>query len=372
MNTRVPQHILSIVRQHPWHAFVALVFVALAAAALAPAPRDYLALSTCYLQTTYSGRSECAYAVIQQRLVSGGPGAALRTFGIADRMFPYLNLDCHDGIHRVGDMLYYQIYAGSEEKITPDLFPPEALMCNHGFFHGVFEHLFQDRPDPQFIVDTCRPFEDRGDARKNATFYTCYHAAGHGLFRAQAEQVAEKDWGKPSAFVNPAAARCAELPGADALQKFNCTTGVESIFMQTSMLGEFGLSDPEWDHGFKICDQLDPSFHESCYYVRSLMLAQMTSGYQHAMDRCSGKPEPLYLQCMRGVVAGLVVNGMNAGAFAETLRMCELPEMVSRGDRDACYTQVVTQVGFEYLQDFVPDCQLMPEEYRSACTQAEL
>lgn len=347
-----------------------LIGLSVLASSTVPTIRERIALSACLLTDSDNAKRECAFSIIRSSLTKNGIADALRVFVAANRLFPKLDLDCHSGIHRVGDMMYYSLYASSRTDILPEDFPPEALMCNHGFYHGIFEHLFQDLPDPQFISDTCRRFKNDDDRRAGAIGYTCFHAAGHGLFRAQAEKISRRDWGKPDAFVTAPIAVCNALPDTNELERFNCVTGVESIFIQMSMLGEYGLSDP--DNGLTICDRLNPELYPTCYYVRSLMISQLTNSPLPIIRSCTAAPEPLFKECMRGIIAGLVVNGMGAASLERTLAACVQPEVVRRGDAEYCYQQVTRQMRLEYLGDFTPDCSVFPEAYRDGCRQSSI
>lgn len=355
-----------------WVAIIGILlffcFLSVFIAKTVPDIRDRIALSECLLASNDNARRECAFSVMRTTLAKHGVAEALHTFVTANTMFQKLDIDCHSGIHRVGDMMYYSIYLANQFDISPNDFPREALMCNLGFYHGVFEHLFQDRPDPKFISDTCNRFPLNGDRRSGAVRYTCFHAAGHGLLRAQSEKISHKDWGNPDAFVTAPVAQCNSLPNASEGERFSCITGVESIFIQTSILKEYGLSDP--DGGMTICDGLNTTLHPTCYYVRSLMISQMSNSYTPVIRSCSSATEPLFRECLRGTIAGLAVNGLNENSLNRSLEICNQKEVVQRADSEICFQQVITQIGQEYLGNYVPKCDLFPDAFRSACKQA--
>ncbi len=359
-----------------WSALVGvlLFFIALSVlvSSTAPTIRERIALSACLLTDNDNAKRECAFSIIRITLAKQGVAEALRTFVTANKMFQRLDIDCHSGIHRVGDMMYYSRYLANQFDISPDDFPPEALMCNLGFYHGIFEHLFQDRPDPEFISDTCNQFTLNGDKRVGAVRYTCFHAAGHGLLRAQSEKISRADWGNPNAFVTAPVALCNSLPNSNELERFSCITGVESIFIQTSMLKEYGLSDPDNGNGLTICNQLDAILHPTCYFVRSLMMSQMSNSYLPVIRSCSGASEPLFQECLKGAIAGLTVNGLNDESLNRSLDICNQPEVTRRKGTDFCFQQVIVQIEQEYLGDYVPSCDLFPDTFRAACRQTSL
>lgn len=331
--------------------------------------RQYVDLFPCTLYVTNNEKSECAFSVIERELNQEGIAAALDTFLTASRMFPHgLDMDCHAGIHRVGDMVYYDLYS-SNPNIRAFEFPEETLICNRGFYHGIIEHMMQNRPDPQFIADTCLYFEEFSDLNMKVVSHTCFHAAGHGLFRNQAERVPKEEWGNPAAFVTDPVRICQNLPGASDFHKYNCTTGVESIYVQTSMAREFGLKDPNTEDALAVCDLLDPSLHESCYNVRSLMEAQVDDDYRDIMNDCIPNTQELIRACIRGAVVGLFVNGANVISFAKILDMCKDPLIADYGNSGYCYERLITSMSYEYRDTFVPECGAFPPEYRARCAQ---
>ncbi len=334
--------------------------------------RERIALSPCLLATSDNAKRECAFSIIRNTLTQDGAAEALHTFVAANKMFPGLDIDCHAGIHRVGDMMYYSIYSADQLDVSPDDFPPEALMCNLGFYHGVFEHLFQDYLDPKLISNVCHRFSSTSDRQTGVIRHTCFHAAGHGLLRAQSEKISRKDWGNPTAFVTAPIAQCNSLPNSTEKERFNCVTGVESIFIQTSMLKEYGLSDPDNGNGFTICNQLDSTLHPTCYFVRSLMMSQMSNSYLPVLRNCSSASEPLFRECLRGAIAGLTVNGLHEESLNRSLSLCRRPEVLRRDGTDACFQQVINQIELEYLGDYAPQCDLFPDTFRSACRHASL
>ncbi len=358
-----------------YHLLALLVFAIVLLALVprvVPNIRERLPLSLCLLTTNENAKRECAFSHIRTVLNEKGVAEALHTFATANEMLPKLDIDCHAAIHRVGDMMYYSIYLENEYDIAPDDFPPEALICNRGFYHGIFEHLFQDRTDPAYISDACHRFAVNDDIRAGTVRYTCFHAAGHGLLRAQSEKIPREDWGNSSAFLTAPVASCNSLPNSTEQERFACITGVESIFIQASMLNEYGLSDPDNGNGLTICNQLPTSLHPTCYFVRSLMMTQMSNSFLPVLRSCSSATEPLFQQCLTGTIEGIVVNGIHEESFNRSLSLCRRPEILRRNDTEVCYQEVINRIEREYIGEYVPRCDLFPEAFRPACRKAIL
>lgn len=329
--------------------------------------RDALSLLSCKIRWSPTDRSECVFLKIQDTLRTSGIAPAVDLFVRASALFPGgLDVDCHAGIHRVGDMVYYDLIIGDPD-ISHYAFPPEARMCNRGFFHGIFEHLFQDHPDPAFIVKTCDFFKNAEDPEENIIGETCYHAAGHGLFRRQAETLSEKEWGNPNAFVLPAVAVCNALPGANERERYTCTTGVESLFIQASLFRNYGLSDPSPLHSFALCDELPTSLHASCYFVQALMVVEFDKGYGRIIDQCLFAKDDIFDACVQGSIVGLFTNGVDERSFNQGLDLCADSRVSLHHATDMCYERLAAQLTLEYKGPFTYSCSAFPEAYRASC-----
>lgn len=326
-----------------------------------------LSLMRCGLYSKTTEKSECVFLLIKRDMVEKGVPSALDMFTTASAMFPHtLDIDCHSGIHRVGDMAYYDLYL-ADPDISKFEFPEKSMICNRGFFHGIFEHMIQDRTDPTFISSTCNSFKSE-DPLINAVVATCFHAAGHGLFRNQAESVPQKDWGNLRAFLDEPVAVCASLPDATDRDRHACTTGVESIFIQTSILNEYGFKDPNLRNALAVCDQMPSALHDSCYEVRSLMVSQIHDDYLGILDDCIRAPRTLFNACIRGTIVGLFVNGVSEHSFSRTLEFCASPRVASKDGTSECYRRLGFQLQVEYRGDFRVDCGRFPSNMREYCT----
>jgi hypothetical protein len=299
-------------------------------------------------------------------MLEKGIARSLDMFTVASEMYPHtLDIDCHSGIHRVGDMAYYDLYL-TDPDLSKFEFPVKSMICNRGFFHGIFEHMIQDRTDPVFISETCNSFRST-DPLVNAVVGTCFHAAGHGLFRHQAESVTRKDWGDLKKFILGPVAICNQLPDTTEWNRHTCTTGVESIFIQTSLLSEYGFKDPNMRNTLAVCNQMPSALHDSCYEVRSLMVSQIDDDYLQILQDCISAPSGLFKACIRGTIIGLFVNGVNEHSYSRVLEFCASPRVASRESTGECYTRLGMQLRIEYHGSYKVDCTRIPEAYRTDC-----
>ena len=122
---------------------------------ISPSHRAMVSLRFCGIHTDHSQRVECIYTVIQRQLMQGGIKPAIDSFIAASTMYDNtLDVDCHSAVHRVGDMVYFNLLRDNPD-ISHYNFPSETAICGDGFYHGLFEHMIQDNPRPDFIVRTC-------------------------------------------------------------------------------------------------------------------------------------------------------------------------------------------------------------------------
>lgn len=324
-------------------------------------------LESCGRHEAPSELNECVYAFLKETLTNEGISPALREFMHANNLFPgKLEADCHSAIHKLGDMMYYDVFT-AEPFLDAYTFPEESMVCNRGFYHGFFEHLIQEKPEAQFIVDTCNYFKAQSEPYMAFIASTCFHAAGHGLFRAQAERVPREEWGDARAFVREPVETCRELPGASEAEKYSCTTGVESIYIQMNNYGNYGFSDRGDATTLSVCDRLDDELHSTCYYVRSLMVAQLDDDHERLLLHCAAADDGLFDRCVNGVVTGLFVNGVNPASFERTMDLCSDGRVIERGFAEACYQYVGRQLKAEYRDDVALTCDAFPPEHRHYC-----
>lgn len=313
--------------------------------------------------------AECAFRILQKRIESDGIVPAIDTFLTALDMFPTeLDYDCHSASHRLGDMVYYSMFFDGSVDLSQQEFPRRSMMCNRAFFHGMFEHMFQDRPDPQFIADTCNRFKQMEDSALHEVTNSCFHAAGHGLFRYYAESVKEKNYGNVDAFINDAVKFCRNLPDTNDHERFVCITGIQSIFIIASIRGEYGFKDPDTTDPYAVCSLFDESIRENCWSVRAIMLGHMDNDYVGALAGCEAANDIFFDRCIRGIIIGVFTNGVSEKSLSRLLEFCKEPAIADRDRVGFCYESLVKQLGIEYRP--VPiDCSIFPIEYYSSCEE---
>jgi hypothetical protein len=292
---------------------------------------------------------ECAYRVIEGEMRQSGISAALNVFVAAhDRYGTVLDRDCHAAIHRVGDTAYYELFL-ADPDITRYHFPPESLICQQGFFHGFFEHLIQDRPDPATIAKTCLHFR-RSEVpyERGLIATTCFHAAGHGLVRAQADRLTYEEAGDAAALVEKPIRLCEEIPGASDLEKQLCKTGLFSIFIHYNRNNEYGFSSESFKLPMGSCDLLPQQWREPCDWVRALLETQLRDDYRAILGQCEQTTLARFKPCLEGMVTGLFTNGLRERAVERVLALCAEGSVASRGLTESCYTRAFIHTASTY------------------------
>lgn len=352
----------------------ALIVVALAVSAVifiyfvSPDMRAVAGLRLCGVLSKHSQQVECVYKVIQKELHRGGLAPAVATFSRANTMYRNtLDVDCHAAIHRVGDMAYYDLLTNDPDLSHYD-FTPQTTMCGEGFYHGFFEHLIQDDPRPERILATCNYFKHAESAYMNKISITCFHAAGHGLIRANAEQVPRALWGNPASFVDPALRVCDLIEGVTANELVLCKTGVMSIFIQMNSFENYGFSRKS---SFDTCDMLVSSQRETCYRMAALMVSQRDDDYKRAWSTCSSAAPVLRRACIAYIPIGLFTNGIHPRSYQSALDFCSAVATTHAEQKRFCYEKVGQALIAQYRDPlYTPDCDLFPEEYRDICTSS--
>lgn len=346
---------------------VILLTTATGYALATPQTKASILLAGCFFSPPNS-RAECAFRVIDQKIDEEGIVPALDAFLAARDMFPEnLDYDCHSATHRFGDMVYYSMFFTGETEVSKHEFPARSMVCNRAFYHGLFEHMFQDRPEPQFIVDTCNYFKMLPDQAMHEVANSCFHAAGHGLFRYQAERVAVKDYGNVEAFFNNPAQICENLPGLTEPERFVCITGIQSIFIIASLRGEYDFKDPDPNNPYAVCELFEEGYRENCWSVRSIMLGHMDNDYPQALAGCAHASMIFFERCIRGIIIGVFTNGVNPESYSRLVAFCSEEAVAVRDRTEFCYERLAIQLQLEY-QEYPVDCNKFPAAYRHYCT----
>lgn len=325
-------------------------------------------------------RVNCWSEVIRQTFDTDGTAAA---FDVFDRIYreydTFSNTGCHRHAHRVGDMAYYFGYLATQDLDAVE-FPPGATACGYGFYHGFFEHLIQDHPDPAFVTKVCDYMDRRLDATAPAIRQTCYHGSGHGFILAGADTLTASSSWTPAAFTAGPLLKCETLPKATDREISECRQGVYNVLVDWMSDGEYGLSYDSADP-FAFCDRERYQRQSDCYYemaqkvdsasgqdpiravaianaadradLRDMVLSAAVAGMvQHdpkgdqsrLLTACRTLTGDLFSTCVSGITGGLVAHDTAGDNYAVAFAFCSRPDLRD-DERDTCYATLRVNLG---------------------------
>jgi hypothetical protein len=369
--------------------------------------RIRIALQGCGSAGTSSAEIDCIFRVIDSELHRGGVTPAMHVFSLAYEEYPaFANGGCHTRAHRVGDMLYYEIYLGNQslEKID---FPQDTTACGYGFFHGFMEHLIQDHPDPAFVTQTCSYLTQKLSGRMHDIEATCYHGSGHGFTLAQTERVKKSDWGNVATFVTKPAAECTALPKANAEDIEQCYEGIFNIMDEYMTTDQYGFSYDK-EAPFAVCMQQPAFLQQACIYEMAQQLDSISgenaarivqlvapitrdtfrqmafgvgitgiiqqvidngNGYSAAYAGCANLQDPYYSSCVKSIVGGLFEEGDPQHEYEKPLIFCADPRIAARNADQTCYERIAEELPRFYDSRTIAGiCPQFPASFRSLCT----
>ena len=295
------------------------------------------------------------------------------------------------------DFLHHQDFDRTE-------FPMNAKACGYGFYHGFFEHLVQDRPDPEFVVETCDYMTNRLYDVAPAIRQTCFHGAGHGFVLSLADKLTDsKDW-TIEAFTKEPLNHCESLAGAEEGEISECRQGVFNVLVDWMSDGEYGLIY-NYDKPFAVCDNEEFRRQPDCYYEMAQKLDGVTSNnpvkvatiinetdrtdlgelvmgvavagmVQHNPESmqpdllfsCRQLDGDLMNICLGAIVGGLVEHDTSGDTYQTATNFC-LQNNLRDEERIVCYDELYTRLNRFLTKDqMVAHCNrlIFPDEF---CTQ---
>lgn len=294
-------------RSTVWYLSVAASMLA-AGAALAWVPQFFVndPIEECALSNEHvTGKIDCWFLVIKDAFMEDGTQAAFATFERVYREYDtFANTGCHRHAHRVGDLSYYFDYLTHQDLARTE-FPQNANACGYGFYHGFFEHLVQDNPEPAFVDETCAYLKTRLSATAPAISQTCYHGSGHGFVLARADDLIDPSSWSVASFIEEPLTKCESLQQATDYERAECRQGVYNVLVDWMEGGEYGLSY-DYEDPFVLCDSERYDRQPDCYYE----MAQKVDAI--------AKHDPLQViaiaqEAARGDLAGTILGVSVAG-----------------------------------------------------------
>ena len=326
----------------------------------------------CTLNNNEVAKIDCWYDIIRDTFETDGTKAAFEVFEHIYREYDtFSDTGCHRHAHRVGDMAYYFDYLNHQDFDKTE-FPPNATSCGYGFYHGFFEHLIQDHPDPAFVTETCEYMKDRLSGVAPAISQTCYHGSGHGFILARADKLIDKsDW-SIQAFIDEPLNKCESLPKAEQREIEECRQGIYNVLVDWMADEEYGLVYDE-KAPFTMCDQEPYDRQPDCYYemaqkvdsvsggdpvkvvdianvasrkdLRGVILVVAVAGMvQHnpkgdqkeLLEACRLVEGELFNKCIAGIIGGLLEHDTSSDNYQGAFTFCGRPDL-TENEAGKCY-----------------------------------
>ncbi len=307
---------------------------------------------------------------------------------------------CHNQAHRIGDA-FYEVFSQNPDPLSLHL-PPETVYCGYGFYHGLFEHLFRDRPEPQLAREFCEQLTKKLSKTIPRIKLNCFHGIGHGFVR---EPHVGEAWGKPQEIVDQALSVC-ESVSVDRSEIQECMQGAFNVIADWMDRSEYGLSldqeKPMW-----MCDAQESRERSlACYYEMSMHLESISghdiktiieqfiipikdqdvanivmnsvvagqiqrsvteSNQSRFVDLCYSFPDYLHTSCLNGITGGLMAHGKPEEEYRKALVFCTHERLTST-HRDDCYRNIIRIFKETYTQRKVQRlCIKVPRQFKHYC-----
>jgi hypothetical protein len=331
-------------------------------------------------QDNQSEKINCWQEIIRGEFENKGTSSAFDVFETIYANFrDFSDTGCHRHAHRVGDMAYYFDYLTHKNLEEVD-FPQKANLCGYGFYHGFFEHLVQNNPDPEYVTATCTQMKNLLPAEiAPAIQQTCYHGSGHGFLLAQADLLTDSSNWDTRAFLEEPLKKCEALNKASQYDREECRQGVYNVFTDWMFDGEYNLSF-NFDEPFKFCNSERKERRADCYYEIAqkfdsisgkspIKIARLSEGIEQGsvkntvmstavagivqsdpsgsqkelLKECRAVTEGLVGPCIAGIVGGLVEHDISDSDYVRGVSFCTNSDM-TESQRSDCFEVGVTQI----------------------------
>lgn len=339
------------------------------AATYIPAVHRYVSIAPCALHQAQGARQECVFDVIEHEVKTGTTGEALKILKTALPMLLAKNPKlCHDLAHRVGDITYYNLYIFDPDAVQ-FTYPPESSTCDYGFYHGFYEHFFQEHPSVHSIIETCSALPSGPEPYKRVIRQTCFHGAGHGLVLEQIDHISGAQWGDWHVFADIPLATCAKLTGLTYDEFSRCPLGVFAEIGQWRLLHNYGFTfEGPREHRFDECLTFSPTQIQRYCLTTNAIVSDIAFSVEDTLAACTVlRDKDNFAACVGGVILGLYINGADEARVHTGLSVCADADVVSRGVADTCYVhQEWALAAYFSDEDQSRYCELFPEPYKSA------
>ncbi len=312
----------------------------------------------------------------------------------------FVSTGCHKHAHGIGDIFYAE-YKRKKGNLDSLDFPEETIYCGYGFYHGLFEHMFRDSPDPKLAVEVCNRLDKRLSNNIPRFRLNCFHGIGHGFVQEPDRPV----WGNAQAMVEPGLRVC-EAISPNMSEVRECMQGTFNVISDWIWRKQYKLA-PEEHTPMRLCEeQATRERSLACYYEFSMHLESIAGPDLWEISRryingikddvvagmvinsvaaalmqkaivledhtkyirdCYRLDARLHRDCIIGVSGGFVAHGEPGREYVKALAFCG-SNLLTDVDRDACYQNILRTFRGAYTREKVEDiCKTIDSAYRKYC-----
>jgi hypothetical protein len=361
-------------------------------------------ISHCDGMENWDLQIDCVYESMRNEINNRGLEPALRILDTAHKINlpPFVRAECHRHAHNLGDMLYYEIYV-KKGGFGAIKFPEGSTICSYGVFHGFLEHLIQDNPYPEFVVEICEYLDNELGDTMGAIRGTCYHGSGHGFMLRQAEILHKNDWGNLTNIIEAPIRDCEKLVSATSSEIEKCREGVFNVVVNWMTDEQYGLKF-DFEDSFAVCDNLETIFHKLCYkeimrkigvayeynpvnllsilekpkhpnlsylYInKGLIDIERKIGYKRMLMICNELNDEFFEDCVLASAESLYESGYMQEEYKGVMLVCEEGLVIQRGMKRPCYEQLSSRLNRYYSNDRIRSiCKEFPTDMRHYCEE---
>ena len=387
--------------------FVGSALLILIGFLMVPQMRHVAAEYACDQHETQNQKIDCWNDVVDSRVQKEGIVGGIREYSRLYRFSDFAQSGCHKRSHWLGDRMYYESLTSKDSSREEIIFPDGSALCGYGMITGFFEHYIQNlKPRTlESITQTCEYFGTQYGSSMRDIQVTCYHAAGHGLLYAHAEELPRQSWGSTHEFVDEPLRTCDTLPKATDFEKDNCRNGVFHVLVDLMTAKQFGFAY-DAEHPFLLCEDFKKLYKSSCYYGMLQPLNQVThadlgalvslytsivepvlrdrvfwngiagmerlrlgtNGHVQLLDECAFLDGHLFSLCVKGIVFMLFEDGPPGKEYVVAQSICTMPLIEKNGAIDSCWNVFEQRIRRLYPPKKAGElCKLEPVDRQASC-----
>ena len=340
----------------------------------------------------------CWEQEIEEELEKEGVGAA---FEVVEDLYltePDFSIGCHQTAHIIGEKAY-DLYSTNKDVVVSE----KANYCGFGFYHGFMEELLRKTGNLDGAREFCHYVDEQLAKTASSVGLACFHGIGHGAVDSHDGRY----WGDADAMAKPALELCQKVSGTDD-EFYRCASGVFNGIALFYISGDYGLVLDQKDP-LALCHRQPTAYQEACYGNFNVVLMWIAEGdfvkaasyfdqipvkeeipqameylgnvyaidllqkdnFQKEAGECQSFENTLRINCIEGVVGGLIEHGQPGIEYEKALFFCRTFQ--NQQDYGVCLEHMIGIASHRYSEDKIKSiCQQLAENEQWACREKSL